>query len=470
MRKRVKGMAAMVAVVGLLGSACSEGNNDSGAPATDPSSTEASDTETTGSSEAPTTDAPVVELAVLQSSIDTGLAYTGGPGGVASGEPIKIGYVNQEGGVPSFPDTSVGADSGVWFVNNFLGGVGGRPIELVKCFVVDETDSQKCAQEMLANDEVQAVLVGAMASANLPLLETLKDKKPVFIPNPLTPEEFFATDAYAFTPGGPGVIQGMAVFTAKYLPEYENREVKKVAVLYSENAAGVVAFEVLTKPILEKFGIEITAVPLPDTAGPTEMASAIQSSGAATADVLYPIVTVQGCIGIYDALATLEITIPVVTTGLCSGVPMQDHVKAKGAPGSLPDGWYFGDYGYAYEIPGNPDNDTYIDAALAWARETGVENPEYTGFGRPTFGSLLTLVKFMNDGALDASALRAAAKAFTGPMWAGVGEFKCGGNAAFPSLCGFSIGIQQQQGDTLVSIMDGYNGKALNPIAELAAG
>ncbi|MEY4223247.1 MAG: hypothetical protein RIS33_181, partial [Actinomycetota bacterium] len=34
--------------------------------------------------------------------------------------------------------------------------------------------------------------------------------------------------------------------------------------------------------------------------------------------------------------------------------------------------------------------------------------------------------------------------------------------------CGFSIGIQQQQGTEYVSIADGYNGKAINPIAELA--
>ena len=54
-------------------------------------------------------------------------------------------------------------------------------------------------------------------------------------------------------------------------------------------------------------------------------------------------------------------------------------------------------------------------------------------------------------------------------MWAGVGDFKCGGNPTFPSLCGFSIGIQQQQGTEYVSIMDGYNGKALNPIAEIPA-
>ncbi len=71
-------------------------------------------------------------------------------------------------------------------------------------------------------------------------------------------------------------------------------------------------------------------------------------------------------------------------------------------------------------------------------------------------------------GEVAAASIRDAAKSFVGPMWAGVGDFQCGGNPTFPSLCGFSIGIQQQQGTEYVSIMDGYNGKALNPIAELA--
>jgi hypothetical protein len=307
-----------------------------------------------------------------------------------------------------------------------------------------------------------------MFNGNAPLLDTLKDKKPVFLPNPVTTPEFLATDAYAFTPGSPGVIQGLSVFAAKYVPEIEGKEVKSVAVVYNDNPAGTVAFEALTKPVLAAFGVEVTGVPVADTAGATEMATAIQSSGADTADVFYPLVTIQGCIGIYDALKTLEIETTVVTTGLCFGVPMQDHLKAAGEQGNLPDGWYFGGYGYAYEIPGNPEQDAYIDAALAWAKETGVENPEYTGFGGPTFGSLITLVKFMNEGAMDSAAIRASAKAFTGPMWAGVGDFKCGGNPTFPSLCGFSMGIQQQQGTEYVSIADGYNGKAINPIAELA--
>jgi branched-chain amino acid transport system substrate-binding protein len=456
-RKTKKTLIAGIAVLGLFAAACSEDEGGESA------STEAPATE------APSSEAPSGDLPVLQSSIDTGVAYTGGPGGAASGDPIKIGYINQEGGTPAFPEASVGIDAGVWFINNFLGGVGGRPIELVKCFVTKEEDGQKCGQEMLANEDVQTVITGALLNGNAPLLDTLKDKKPVFIGNPVTTPEFLATDGFALTPGSPGVIQGLAILAAKYVPELEGKEVKKVAVVYNDNPAGTVAFEALTKPVLAAFGVEVTGVPVADTAGATEMATAIQSSGADTADVFYPLVTIQGCIGVYDALKTLEIETTVVTTGLCFGIPMQDHLKAAGEEGNLPDGWYFGGYGYAYEIPGNPELDAYIDAALAWAAETGVENPEYTGFGGPTFGTLMTVVQFMNAGAQDSASIRDAVKAFVGPMWGGVGDFKCGGNPTFPSLCGFSIGIQQQQGTEYVSVLDGYNGKAINPVEELAA-
>jgi len=459
-RKTSKTLIAGLAVLGLFASACSE-DSDSGSSETP--ATEAPSTDAPAGSEAPAGD-----LLVQQSTVDTAVAYTGGPGGAASGDPIKIGYVNQEGGTPAFPEASVGADSATWLINQYLGGVGGRPIELVKCFVTKEEDGQSCAQQMLADDSIQAVLVGAMFNGNAPLLDTLAGKKPVFLPNPVTTPEFLATDAYAFTPGSPGVVQGLAVFAANYIGELEGIEVKKVAVVYNDNPAGTVAFNALTKPVLEQLGVEVTGVPVSDTAGATDMAAAIQSSGADTADVFYPLVTIQGCIGIYDALKTLGVDTPVVTTGLCFGIPMQDHLASVGEAGELPDGWYFGGYGYSYEIPGNPETDAYIDTALSWAKETGLENPEYTGFGGPTFGSLLTMVKFMNEGATDAEAIRTAAKGFTGPMWAGVGDFKCGGNPVFPSLCGFSIGIQQQQGTEYVSIMDGYNGKPLNPIAELA--
>lgn len=464
MKKRKLPVLATMVALGLFAAACSEDN----------SSSEGSSSESTEASSGSETTEPAAsseDASVSDESVAHGVEYTKGPGGEASGDPIVIGFVNQEGGTPAFPEATIGADAAVWFANKYLGGVGGRPIELAKCTVTKEEDGQKCAQEMLANDKVQLVVVGAMFNGNQPLLDGLAGKKPVYISNPVTTPEFLATDAFAFTPGSPGVVAGLAVFAAKYLPEIEGITVDKVAVVYNDNPAGQIAFAALTKPVLEGLGVaSVTGVAVADTAGPQEMATAIQSAGAQDADVFYPLVTIQSCIGVYDALKTLEITTKVVTTGLCFGVPMQTHMKELGEPGKLPDGWYFGGYGYSYEIPGSPDLDAYRDAVFAFAADSGLDTNtfEYTGFGGPTFGTLMTVLQFLNGGSATSDDFRTAAKAFTGPQWGVVGPQKCGGNPTFPSLCGFQIGIQQQQGDKYVSIMDGYNGKPIDPQADLA--
>jgi branched-chain amino acid transport system substrate-binding protein len=321
---------------------------------------------------------------------------------------------------------------------------------------------------MLADPDVQVVMTGTVLFGNQPLLDTLAGQKPVFINNPVTTPEFVATDGYAFTPGSPGVIQGLAIYAAKYLPAGVP---DKVAVVYSDNPAGVAAYEVLTKPVLDKFGIAATAVPIPDTAGPQEFAPAIQAAGAADADAFIPLVTVQGCIGTYDALKSLGIETPVVTTGLCFGTPMTEHLAQQGEDGIVPDGWYFGGYGYSYFIPGQPELDAYVDLIQRYAEEEGIENIEYTGFAGPTFGVVLTLAKFGNELGADgftSAAARDAAKAFEGPMWGVVGPMACGATPIFTGLCGIQMGIQQYLDGEWISIKDGYNGEPIDPAVELA--
>ncbi len=466
MRNRKISFVAGLAIAGLLVGACSE---DSSTTTNAPAS-EAPATDAPAGTDAPAaTDAPA-ESPISAENLAHAVEYTGGTAGAATGtEPFVVGYVNQEGGTPGFPEASIGVDGAVWYINNYLGGIGGRPIELAKCIITKEEDGQKCAQEMLANDQVSVVLAGAMLNGNAPLLDGLAGKKPVFISNPLTTPEFLASDAFAFTPGAPGVVGGLTVFIAKYLGELEGKEIKKVAVVYGDNPSGQVAFNALTKPVFESLGIEVTGVAAADTAGATEMASLIQAAGAQDADAFYPLVTIGSCIAVYDALATLEIETTVVTTGLCFGVPMQTHLQELGIDAKLPDGWYFGGYGYSYEIAGNPDIDSYIEAIFAYAATEGMDAAtlEYTGFGGPTFGTLMTIAQFANAGASDSESYRTAAKAFTGPGWGVVGPQKCGGNPTFPSLCGFQIGVQQQQGADYVSIMDGFNGKAIDAQAEL---
>ncbi|NCZ71555.1 MAG: hypothetical protein EBY80_15615, partial [Actinobacteria bacterium] len=101
MRSRKISFVAGLAVLGLLAGACSE---DSGSDSTSAPATEAP-TSDAPTSEAPTTDAPAAS-GISDEAIAHAVGYVGGTAGAASGDPYVIGYVNQEGGTPGFPEAS----------------------------------------------------------------------------------------------------------------------------------------------------------------------------------------------------------------------------------------------------------------------------------------------------------------------------------------------------------------------------
>src|SRR5215204_2196604 len=88
--------------------------------------------------------------AEVEADNEWALAYTGGTEGPAdeSLDPITVGYINQEGGVPSFPEATAGIEAAVEYVNGELGGVEGHPVELATCMVQAEEDGQRCATQM----------------------------------------------------------------------------------------------------------------------------------------------------------------------------------------------------------------------------------------------------------------------------------------------------------------------------------
>jgi ABC-type branched-subunit amino acid transport system substrate-binding protein len=462
-RKRFT-VAAGVIALGLVAAACSEDSGTSAgttaAPSGSTTAAPATTAASTGSTEPTTTTTDSSNAERDKVALD----YVGATQAQTAegGSPVTIGYVNQEGATPAFPEATVGLEAAVEYINQTLGGVQGRPVQLKKCVVQKEEDGQKCGQEMLADSSVQFVLTGTLANGNQPLYDTLAGQKPVFIGNPVSTPDFLAKDGYAYTPGAPGVVQGMAIFAATMLPEGKPT---KAAVVYSDNPAGQAGFNLLTKPVLEQYGIQVTGVPIPDTAGPQDFAPAIQAAGAQDAGVFIPLVTIQGCIGTYDALKQLGITTPVVTTGLCYGTAMKDHLKQLGESGDFPE-WYYGGYGYSYFIPGQPELDNYLSVVQEYAKAHNIENIEYTGFAGPMYGNALTLVKFMNAIGPDnitPDAMRQTGKSFTGPMWGVVGPMACGKNQLFVSLCGIQMGIQQYKDGQWVSVADGLNGKPIDP-------
>ena len=480
-------LAAAVGALCLVVAACAEDSSsdggaaapadssaatDTGAP-TDtaaPTDTEAAtdatdattDTEVAGS-EPTGTDVEGPESSFSQEELDQwGIDYTGATPGEASGDPFTIGYVNQEA---VFPENTVGIKAAIEYVNTELGGFGGRPGELVQCDINVEEDGTKCGSEMLNNPDVSFVLTGTLLVGNQPLYDVLDGQKPVIIGNAVTLADFLTTAGVGYPTGSVGVIPGMAEFAINRLdPKPTN-----AAIMYADNPAGQAAYASLLKPVFDLAGIPVTAVSVADPgATAADVQAAMTAAGAGTADVFISVITVQTCAAMYDAMKALAIDPVVVTTGLCFGTGMTDHLAEVGDSGDVPDGWYFGGYGYSYFLP---DLDsgiaTYLDKVTKYAKAPAGVTIEYTGFAGPSFGNIMTIAKFANElgGQVDTASITPLIFGFEGPAMIQAGTLTCGSTAllgiTFPAVCGNEMGIQQYVDGEWVSAGDALDG---NPI------
>ena len=472
-------LGAVLVTLGFLATACSEETTTDAAttvavPATTaaaaPPVTEAEPVVTEAepaATEAVTadTEAPEPTEAAGPDVNGWALDYTGGTAGEASGEPYKIGYVNQE---DFFPENTIGMNAARDYINAELSGVGGRPIEIVPCVVNTGDDGSKCGTEMANNAEISLVITGTMQDNHQPLYDALNGKKAVIVGNGVTTEDFTTTAGQAFTAGSPGVIPGLGATATTYL----DPKPKTAAIVYVNTAAGSAAFDLLLKPVLEKGGIAVTYVPVEVTATAADVQSAMTAAGADKADVFIPLVTIQQCINVYDSIKALGINPTVVTTGLCFGTPMTDHIKDAGDTGVVPDGWYFGGYGYSYYDPDLESGMlTYVTKVQEYGKPApGATTLEYTGFAGPSFANLMTATKFINTitpEKADVAALDAAVRGFKGPMMIQAGPLDCGkqlilGLPIFVSVCGANMGVQQYKDGEWISIADGLNGKPID--------
>ena len=106
------------------------------------------------------------------SGTDLGDTTATSAGTAASGEPIAIGFVNSEGGAFSVPELRVGNEVATDYINNNLGGVNGRPIEVTRCATDGSPESSIDCANQLVEAGVVAVVEGTdlQGDAMLPIL------------------------------------------------------------------------------------------------------------------------------------------------------------------------------------------------------------------------------------------------------------------------------------------------------------
>src|SRR5436189_213425 len=81
----------------------------------------------------------------------------------------------------------------------------------------DHSVGHRCGTEMVNDTKVKAVLSGVLIVGGESLYKVVVPKLPVIVGNPVTNPDFLTKGIDAFTPGSPGVIQGLAVFIVQNL-------------------------------------------------------------------------------------------------------------------------------------------------------------------------------------------------------------------------------------------------------------
>ncbi len=364
-------------------------------------------------------------------------------GEAATGEPFTIGVVNIEGSPTfDFPEFTDGFDSAAQYVNEQLGGAGGRPIVIEECIAQGTPESsQQCAQE-LAEKDVELVLVGldiftdyaTYAAAGIPVVGSI----PILAPD-------YAAEAVYITGGNLGVMTAITAVAKDELGA------TKVGILSSDNAAGNAGSDILEEA-LTTAGIEYTIVKGGDNETDAGYQGLMRQANEGDPDALISLYAGPGCVGTIRARTALGIDTPVISTGLCRNKDVIDVVGDEAV------GWIF--------ATGDDSGDQFDVITQAIADFKGIEPDEVNtgGFSVIGFLQLMTMYEAANDlaEADGADALTGAAvydemkNSTDRTLWGGGQPYDCGQEPAYPSVCTFGIQFSEYlPGGELELLADG---------------
>lgn len=241
-----------------------------------------------------------------------------------SKEPIKIGFMNVDSGpVGAMPELHTSTDGAAEFINKELGGVEGRPIEIVPCILSNALAPEEatgCARTLVAADVV--AVLGGIGLSNGPALAIFEENGIPWVSGiPVNEDEMASPVSFQFSGGSPGAFAGFA----EQAVGVDGAE--RVAVLYADYPSIKFAAEKYGAEVAEGLGAEVATVQYPlisqDFAGPVQktLESDPQAIIAAAADL--------ACEPIMRALIDLETTATVYMVGSCAEPTIVERIGSE---------------------------------------------------------------------------------------------------------------------------------------------
>ncbi len=332
-------------------------------------------------------------------------------------DPVRIGLVNQSEGTPSFPGPLAGAQGAVEYINTSLGGIGGHPVELVDCNTgLDPDSNQQCGQQMVNDDSIHIVTTQFVLGSDAfwPVLE--QGNLVALEGTPLNTADYTSPSAIAFTPGGAGIVVGLADYAVRELGA------TSLTVVAEGNSGGQAVIDSM-KAAPQLDGITIDSV-LAGTAE-TDLAGALQANDN---DAYILVTAANTCTQVANALTQIGSDKPVLAVSSCGDPSVINETN-----GGVTD-WLVG---APSVLPGLTDEDPELDLFIAQMEAAGLGDAVGLTSASQSFGQLITLWQIGNDiGAdnLSRDSWRDGLMSFTGPMFLGPRTLSCPG-AVLPALC-----------------------------------
>jgi len=341
-------------------------------------------------------------------------------------QPVKVGFVSVDAGpIGAMPELHTSTDAAVAFMNAELGGVGGRPVQLVPCILsnpMSPDEAQGCGRKLVAEDVV--AVLGGIGLSQGPLLQVLADNDVPYVGGlPVNEAEMSSTDSFQFSGGGPGAFVAFADQAVR------KDGADRVAVLYADYPSIQQAAVDYGAAMARSLGArQVTEVPFP--MGSQDYSAAVQKAVEADPQAIFVGAADMACAPILQALADLGSTAQVYMVGSCADRKFLDKVGLAKVAGTR----FNVENRIALDQVPEADFPVYLEAMTRYGKGTNA-----LGAATVSFRDAMNLWAVMDEvgpdvtGASITAALRAAAAR---PSFAGH-PYTCDGQQvpAMPALC-----------------------------------
>src|SRR5262245_34049073 len=350
-------------------------------------------------------------------------AYVDGKGKAnASLPPVKLGYINGQGGPVNFnfPQATSVVRAAVKMINAELGGINKHPVQLSECFWAQaEEEGIRCGQQMV-NDKVKTIIFGFVTVPNQAIYATVRGTIPVTGVITSAAADTTAKNAYFLNGSQTTGIGAFGTYTRRF-----HKNVKTAAVVYPTDPGAITAAAAV-RTGLQQVGVKVTMIGIPPLA--TDLIGA--ATQASSSDMIVAALGFPTCTPFARAIDQIRYSKPILSTPICTFIPPVAY-----AGGDIPK-WTYGLVQTLVNKPG-PQSKLYLSKGLKYG--TNVRDMLWV-FSEGVWETTLATVKIMNQipySKLTSARIAAGFKAFRGPTILGPPNVACGKvSKAEPAACG----------------------------------